>query len=62
MDNQTNKTVPLEAAIEHYVNGMKRGKRAGVVEENHRIITLLKKQGLYEAVLAIRQDDDVKIV
>jgi hypothetical protein len=50
------KTIPLEVAIEHYADGMQRGKRAGVVEEHIRILALLKKHGMYDAVLLLKQE------
>ena len=48
--------VPLEVAAEHYRDGMMRGKTAGIAEEHLRIIALLKRKGLYDAVLAIKSD------
>jgi hypothetical protein len=60
MDNTQFKTIPLDVAIEHYGDGMQRGKRAGILEEKYRIIALLKKRGMYDAVLAIKRDADGK--
>lgn len=54
--------VPLEVAAEHYRDGMMRGKTAGIAEENLRIISLLKRKGLYEAVLAIKNDSKVEAI
>jgi hypothetical protein len=48
--------VPLEIAAEHYRDGMVRGKTAGIAEEQLRIIALLKSKGLYDAVLAIKNN------
>lgn len=54
--------VPLEVAAEHYRDGMMRGKTAGIAEEHLRIISLLKRKGLYEAVLAIKNDSKVEAI
>jgi hypothetical protein len=48
--------VPLEIAAEHYRDGMIRGKTAGIAEEQLRILALLKRKGMYEAVLAIKNE------
>lgn len=48
--------VPLEVAAEHYRDGMIRGKTAGIAEEQLRILALLKRKGMYEAVLAIKNE------
>jgi hypothetical protein len=37
---------------------MVRGKTAGIAEEQLRIIALLKSKGLYEAVLAIKNNSN----
>jgi hypothetical protein len=50
--------VPLEIAAEHYLDGMVRGKTAGIAEEQLRIIALLKSKGLYEAVLLIKNNSN----
>jgi hypothetical protein len=50
------KTIPLDVAIEHYADGMQRGKRAGVLEEHTRILALLKKHGMYDAVLLLKKE------
>jgi hypothetical protein len=60
MDNAMYKTIPLDVAMEHYGDGMQRGKRAGKLEEYQRILTLLKKHGMYDAVLTIKRDSDAK--
>jgi len=48
--------IPLEVAAEHYRDGMMRGKNAGIAEEQLRILALLKRKGMYDAVLAIKTD------
>lgn len=60
MDNTQFKTIPLDVAMEHYGDGMRRGKRAGVLEEHYRILALLKKHGMYDAILAIKRDANGK--
>jgi hypothetical protein len=54
MDKLPEATLTLTVAAEHYVAAAQRGVIAGREEEQSRIISLLKKNGQYAAVLIIK--------
>lgn len=47
--------VPLEVAIEHYGDAMVRGENAGQYAEYHRVLSVLKKHGHYDAILTLKK-------
>ena len=57
MDNPMFKTIPLEVAQQHFAAAASRGLASGRQIEHKRIVDLLKKQGHYQAVLAILNND-----
>lgn len=57
MDNQMLKTIPLEVAMEYYKDAARRSRRAGTVLERKRIEELLRKKGMYDALLVIKSAD-----
>jgi hypothetical protein len=58
MNDSMFKTIPLDVAVEHYADGVRRGKRVGVLEEHTRILALLKKHGMYDAVLMLKKEEN----
>jgi hypothetical protein len=56
MDTTMFKTIPLETAIEYHTFAAERGRAAGKIEEQKRIVELLKSKGMYEAVLLIKKE------
>lgn len=57
MDNQVLKTIPLEVAMQYYEDAARRNRRAGTVLERKRIEELLRKKGMYDALLVIKNAD-----
>ena len=60
MANEMFKTIPLDAAMEYYADAASRGRLAGKQLEYMRILELLKKQGMYEAIVAIKRESNGK--
>jgi len=56
MDNNMYKTIPLEMAMEYYVDAAKKARQGAIAEERQRIITLLKKNGYHEAAFKVSQE------
>ena len=52
------KTIPLETAMEYHSFAAERGRAAGKIEEHKRIMDLLKKKGMYDAILVIKKSDE----
>lgn len=52
------RTIPLETAMEYHTFAAERGRAAGKIEEHKRIMDILKKNGQYEAILAIKRADE----
>jgi hypothetical protein len=53
----TTPLIPLEVATEHYAAAISRGTTAGQYAEYHRVLTLLRKHGHYDAVLTLMQNE-----
>lgn len=58
MDNTLFKTIPLETAMEYHSFAAERGRNAGKIQEHKRIMDILKKHHLYEAILVIKKSDE----
>ena len=58
MDNTMFKTIPLETAVEYHTFAAERGRNAGKIEEHKRIMDLLKKKGMYDAIMVIKKADE----
>jgi hypothetical protein len=58
MDNMAFKTIPLETALEYHAFAAERGRKAGAFNERQRILELLKKKGMYDAIFAIKKEEN----
>jgi uncharacterized membrane protein len=60
MDNAMFKTIPLDTAQEYFADASKKGEDRGRFLEQQRIVSLLKKQGMYNAVLLIKHNNETR--
>ena len=48
------RNISLDVALEHFAAATQRGEQAGAYREYYRILDILKKNGHYTAVLALK--------
>jgi len=56
MDNNMYKTIPLELAMEYYVDAARKARAGAIAEERQRILNLLKRNGYHEAAFTVSRD------